>query len=143
MKYIGFDREDDAERWIRGKLGLKEAPKFYRAMASVDKSGDFAIVVLFTNFSDRNVDINIAMDGVVAPKCILEMFNGVFHFLFDFLMVPRVTGLTGSSNTKANKIIKHFGFSFEGRMRKALPADEDLMVYGFLADEYHQHKWFR
>jgi hypothetical protein len=144
MRYIGFEREEEAEAWARKKLALPYPPSFFRAIATVDHNNEFVFVVILTNFSDRNVDINIAIEGdKMTPKCTIEIFNEVFHFLFDVLHLVRVTGLTGSENRKAKKIIEHFGFVSEGNMRKAYPNHEDLLVYGFLAEEYHQHRWYR
>lgn len=144
MKFIGFEREEEAERWARMRLGLEQAPEFFRAMSSVDKNGEFMCVVVMTNFSSTNVDINIAMDGKkMRPKATIEMFNEVFGFLFDRLHVKRATGLTDSDNKAAQKIIEHFGFKLEGAMRKAAMHGRDLMIYGFLAEEYHNHAWRR
>ena len=142
MKFGGFDGEEDAEKWARKKLGLDSGPNFFRAMSAVDNDGEYVCVVVFTGFSSINIDINIAMNGKkMTPKGTIEMFNKVFSFCFDELHVQRVTGLTGMSNKKAKNIIEHFGFKLEGVMRKAMPEGEDMAVYGFLADEFHNHAW--
>lgn len=144
MRFVGFVREEEAEQWARKKLGLEHAPEFFRAMSAVDAAGEFMCVVVMTNFSSTNVDINIAMDGKkMRPKATIEMFNEVFSFLFDRLHVKRATGLTSSDNKSAQRIIEHFGFKLEGVMRKAAACGHDLMVYGFLAEEYHNHAWRR
>ena len=144
MKFIGFEREEKAESWAREKLGLERAPGFFRAMSAIDNAGDFVCVAVLTNFSAQNVDVNIVMESSkMRPVGTVEMYNGVFGFLFDGLMVSRVTGLSKASNKKAHKAIEKFGFKLEGVMRKAMPNNEDMMVYGFLPEEYHQHNWYR
>jgi RimJ/RimL family protein N-acetyltransferase len=144
MRYIGFDREEEAELWARKRMGLTQAPPFFRAISTINDDNNFVFVVVLTNFSMRNVDINIAMDGsYMTPKCTLEIFNKVFTFLFDELHVSRVTGLVPISNKKAQKVDEKFGFVLEGIMRNALPNNEDLLVYGFLEKEYKNHKWYR
>lgn len=143
MRFIGFEREDDAEVWAREKLELNAAPEFFRAMAAVDENDEFVCVVVMTNFTARNVDLSIAIDiRKVRPKGTIEMFNGVFGFLFNQLRVARVTGLLRGKNKKAQRINEHFGFKLEGVMRKAF-SDDDLHIYGFLAEDYRSHVWHR
>ena len=143
MRFIGFEREDAAEAWAREKLELNAAPEFFRAAAAVDENDEFVCVVVMTNFTTRNVDLSIAIDiRKVRPKGTIEMFNGVFGFLFNQLRVARVTGLLRGKNKKARRINEHFGFKLEGIMRKAF-VDDDLHVYGFLAEDYYSHKWYR
>ena len=143
MRFIGFEREDAAELWARQKLELDAAPEFFRAMAAVDEKDRFVCVVVMTNFTARNVDLNIAIDSKkVTPRGTIEMFNGVFGFLFNQLHVARVTGLLRGSNLKAKRLNEHFGFKLEGVMRKAF-ADDDLHIYGFLAEDYYSHAWRR
>ena len=144
MRFIRFEREDEAEEWARKKLELSRAPEFFRCLSAVDRDNNFVCVVVLTNFSSRGVDMNIALEGKkMTPKSTVEMFNYIFGFLFEELFIVRATGLTGWDNTKAKKIIQHFGFRLEGVMRKALPEDRDLAVYGFLAEDYRQHNWYR
>ena len=143
MRYVGFDREEEVEQWARQKLNLPAAPDFFRAAAAVDGDGQFVCVVVMTNFTPRNVDLNIVIEKQkMTPKATIEMFNGIFGFLFDKLGAARVTGLLRGKNAESRRITEHFGFKREGIMRKAF-ADDDLHVYGFLAEEYHAHAWRR
>ena len=144
MTYIGFQREDEAEVWARARLQAGDPPAFFRARSSVDETGEFAFVVVLTNFSSINVDMNIAMEkGKITPKALIVMFNEVFSFLFEKLHLKRATGLTSKSNSKARNAIEKFGFKLEGVLRNAAPRNDDLIVYGFLAEEYHKHAWRR
>lgn len=143
MRYIGFEREEEAEQWARKKLNLLQPPEFFRAASAVDSSGEFVCVVVMTNFTARNVDLNIVIDKTkVRPKGTIVMFNAIFGFLFEQLNVARVTGLLRGKNVDSRRITEHFGFKLEGIMREAFP-DDDLHVYGFLADEYRAHAWHR
>lgn len=143
MRFIGFEREDEAEAWARAKLKLENAPEFFRTMSAVDENGEFVCVVVMTNFTPRNIDLSIVIGGKgLRSKGMLVMFNEIFGFVFDKLHVARVTGLLRGKNTQAKKINEHFGFKLEGVMRKAF-ADDDLHVYGFLAEDYHSHVWYR
>lgn len=143
MRFIGFEREEEAEAWARQKLEIKAAPEFFRAMAAVDGDDEFVCVVVMTNFSPRNIDLNIVMEKAkMRPKGTIQMFNEVFGFVFDKLHVARVTGLLRGKNIEAKKINEHFGFKLEGVMRKSFE-DDDLHIYGFLAEDYHSHAWYR
>jgi RimJ/RimL family protein N-acetyltransferase len=143
MRFIGFEREDEAEAWARARLELENKPEFFRTLAAVDENDEFVCVVVMTNFTPRNIDLSIVIDHrKVTPKGTIEMFNEVFGFVFDKLRAARVTGLLRGKNRRAKKLNEHFGFKLEGVMRKAF-ADDDLHIYGFLAEDYHSHVWYR
>jgi RimJ/RimL family protein N-acetyltransferase len=143
MRFIGFEREDEAEAWARAKLELENAPSFFRTMSAVDENDEFVCVVVMTNFTQRNIDLSIVIGGKgLMPKGMLVMFNEIFGFVFDKMHVARVTGLLRGKNTKAKRINEHFGFKLEGVMRKSF-IDDDLHIYGFLAEDYHSHVWYR
>lgn len=143
MRYIGFEREEEAESWARQRIQIKGMPGFFRAASAVDKNDEFVCVVVMTNFTSRNVDLSIAIDAKkMLPKGTILMFNEIFGFVFDKLRADRVTGLVHGENEQAKKINEHFGFKLEGVMRKAFEG-ADMSIYGFLAEEYHSHPWRR
>lgn len=143
MKFIGFEREDEAIAWAKEKIGLDGPVGFCRAMAAVDASDDFVLVVVMSNFSQRNVDMHQVMahgGKGFSPGTIKTMFNALFHYVFDELGAVRVTGLVRSKNQKARRLDEHLGFKLEGIMRAAFE-DDDLCLYGFLKDDYLAHRW--
>ena len=71
------------------------------------------------------------------------MFNGLFKMIFDELKAVRSTALVSESNIASQKFCEHLGFVKEGTMREAYDGDEDMHIYGFLANEYRQHDWCR
>lgn len=144
MKYIGFDREEDAELWARKKLGINEQPGFFRALSAVDDNNNFICVVVMTNFSPLNIDFNIAIanKNAMKPKATVHMFNQIFKLAFNQLNVNRITGLIPGKNAESKNIAEHFGFKLEGIMRKAF-ADDDLHVYGITNDDFINHAWYR
>lgn len=145
MRFIGFEREDEAEQWARRQLQIDAPPTLFRALSSVDAQDEFLCVVVMTNFSARNIDMNIVISHKTAlqPRGMVEMFNGVFGYAFEKLKVARVTGLLRGKNVESRRITEHFGFKAEGVMRRAFEDNDDLHIYGFLADEYRNHKWYR
>lgn len=143
MRYVGLDLEDAAERWARERLQLDAPPRLFRAFSAVD-SEDFVCVVVLTGFSSRNIDMNIVIRDKVSvrPKETVKMFNGIFSYTFDHCRAKRVTGLLRGKNTESQRICRHFGFKPEGVVRQAFE-DDDLHIYGFLADEFRSHAWYR
>lgn len=141
MKFIGFEREEEANTWLKKQLGLNVETGFYRAMSAVHDDGSFGCVVVFSNFTARNIDINIAIDRL-TPRVFVEFFNAVFSYTFTQLKAARVTALIRGSNSAAQQFAARLGFKAEGVLRKAF-SDDDLHVYGFLAEEYNTHAWRR
>jgi hypothetical protein len=144
MKYIGFEREEEAEAWTRSRINVDNGIGFFRAMSAVDDNDAFSCVVVFTNFTPRNIDVNIAAasGNWATPKETVLMFNKIFSYTFTELKAVRVTALIASKNITSKTFVKHLGFKLEGNMRKALP-DDDLEIYGFLAEDYYSHAWRR
>ncbi len=145
MKFIGFDREEDAIVWAKDVLGIENPTGFCRALSAVDSEGRFAFVVVLSNFSKRNIDMHTAaICGAqwASPRESLRMFNGVFNYAFEQLRASRVTGLVRAKNEDARRFDEHLGFKLEGIMREAFE-DDNLCVYGFLASEYRAHPWYR
>ena len=143
MKYIGYEDEEKAEQWARKRLGIKGVPSVFRALSAVDDHGEFACVILLTNFTKRNIDINIAVGCLLTPKSTIMMFNGLFKMIFDELKAVRSTALVAGSNIASQKFCEHLGFVKEGTMREAYDGDEDMHIYGFLNNEYRKHDWCR
>lgn len=144
MKYVGDINEEAAEAWARSRLGLKQAPDVFKAISSVDDMGEFACVILLTNFTKRNIDLNIAGEkGWAQPKLCIDLFNGVFSTVFNKLKAVRATALIGESNLASQRFVTHLGFKKEGTMRKAYDNDENMHIYGFLKEEYMSHDWCR
>lgn len=145
MKYIGPAREQEALEWAKAVLGIAQPVGFCRTLAAVDSEGEFVFVVVLSNFTETNVDMHTAArPGAqwATPRAALEMFRGVFDYAFNHFQVLRVTGLVRSKNELARRFDEHIGFKLEGVMRRAFK-DDDLCVYGFLREDYEQHKWNR
>jgi len=145
MKYIGTQREHEAIEWAKDVLNIESPTGFCRALSAVDDAGEFAFVVVLSNFTDTNVDMHTAArPGAqwATPRAALEMFRGVFDYAFEYFQVQRVTGLVRAKNMAARQFDEHIGFQLEGVMRRAFK-DDDLCVYGFLREDYEQHKWNR
>lgn len=143
MKFIGFEREDEAINWAKTRIGIDGPVGFCRALSSVDSAGNMAFVVVLSNFTPRNIDMHIAaVDGAqwASPREGLKLFNEVFHYALDKLGAVRVTGLINGKNQVARNFVEHLGFTLEGIMRQAI-VDDDLCIYGFLKEDFEKHRW--
>jgi RimJ/RimL family protein N-acetyltransferase len=144
MKFIGFEREDEAVVWAKERMGIDGPTGFARAVSAVDDCGNFVLVIVMSNFSSRNIDVHQATQpngqGLV-PKEGLRMFNHVFNYIFNDLGAARVTGLVRAKNKLARRFDEHLGFKLEGIMREAFE-DDDLCVYGFLKSDFEGHRWY-
>jgi len=144
MKFIGFDREDEAIAWAKQRIGIDGPTGFARALSAVDDSGAFVLVVVMSNFSPRNIDTQVAgLDGGTSfsPKAIVKMFNGIFNYIFMELGAVRTTGLIRSKNAASRRFVEHLGYKLEGIMRESFE-DDDLCVYGFLKKDFSEHRWY-
>lgn len=142
MKFIGFDREDEAVQWAKSVIGITAPTGFCRALSCVDDIGHFAFVVVLSNFGGNNVDLHTAaVEGAkwATPRAFLAIFNTTFDYAFNTLGARRVTGLVKSDNKAACTFDEHIGFVLEGRMRDAFPDGTDCLIYGLLKSEYEKH----
>lgn len=144
MRFIGFNREEEAEKWVKDKINAPNITGFCRVISTVDENDEFVCAIVFTNFSPRNIDVNVALreKGFGSPKETVNLFNAVFSYAFDQLGAARVTGLIKGKNEVSKNFVEHLGFKLEGVMRNCFQ-DDDLHVYGFLAEEYYTHAWRR
>lgn len=143
--FIGFEKEDEAIEWAKQRIGNKGAIGLCRALSLVDDDGDFLFVVVFSNFSKRNIDLHQAAKkdfNWATPKAFVEIFNATFSYVFKTHKVARVTGLVKAKNIQARKFNEHLGLKLEGIMKDVFE-DDDLCLYGFLRKDFEKHKWYR
>lgn len=140
MKILMFDRVPEATAWAKERIGLVGASGDVTAISLVDDNNEFQAVTVYSAYTSQNIDMHIA----ALPKrnwLSRSYFNASFYLPFRILQVPRVTGLIRADNTLAPKFVERLGFQYEGRMRKAFEDGSDLLLYGFLLEEYQQHPW--
>lgn len=144
MRFIGFEREQDAIKWARRRIGAKGGG-FCRAVSAVDGKDRFCCVMVLSGFSPCNIDVHVAaVDGFkwATPTAFVEMYNFVLNYVFVLHKALRATALIRAGNTKAIDFVLKLGFTHEGRMRKAFNG-EDLCIYGILEEDFKNHKWYR
>lgn len=140
MKILRFERNDEAVAWAKKIIGIEGLTGKVASVSLVDDNNEFVAVTVFSAWTGTNIDMHIA----ARPKShwlSRSFFNASFELPFLVLEVPRVTGLIRASNLDAQRFVSRLGFSWEGRMRKAFPDGEDLVLYGMLREDYLKHPW--
>lgn len=140
MKILRFERQEEAVAWAKQIIGIDGMTHGTAAVSLVDDQDQFVAVTVYSAYTPTNLDMHIA----ARPKSqwvSRSYFNAAFELPFVLLGVPRVTGLIRPKNRLARQFVKRLGFKMEGRMRKAFPDGDDVVLYGMLREEYFSHPW--
>jgi len=99
----------------------------------LEQDGMIIAGVLYDNFTRVNIDAHIAGEG---RRWMTKRFLGeMFRYPFVQLGVARITCRIAASNADSLRLCQHMGFTWEGRIREALPDGEDLLILGMLRRE--------
>lgn len=131
---------DAAVAWTKEQIGADGIGQDCAAVSLVDDQGEFLAVCVFSSYIGTNIDMHLAARPG-AHWLSRSYFNAVMALPFDVLQVPRITGLIRGSNLHTQRFAARMGFQYEGRMRKIFADGEDLVLYGFLREEFERHPW--
>ena len=137
---IGNDRKDEALTWARSRMGLEGPCGPCLTFSRVDKDNNFCAVFVFSDLNEYSACIHYAGrpgGHGFAP----DFVAAAFDYAFITLGLSRLTGPTRGSNQLALRIAPKFGFTHEGVMRKAFVDGDDCHIFGFLREDYLNHKW--
>jgi RimJ/RimL family protein N-acetyltransferase len=141
MKILMFDRVPEASAWAKERINITgNVSSDLTTVALVDDNNQFQAVTVYSAYTSQNIDMHIAADKS-RNWLSRSYFNASFYLPFRVLEVPRVTGLIKAGNERSAHFVERLGFTLEGRMRKAFDDGKDLLLYGFLLEEYQQHPW--
>lgn len=141
MKILRNERVDEALSWAKTRIGSDEGIGMdCSAISLVDAQDQFVAVTLYSSYTGRNIDLHIAARDDVAWAS-RSYFRAAMELPFEILQVTRITGLIRGSNLKTQRFAMRMGFHYEGRMRKVFEDDDDLVLFGFLYEEYLNHPW--
>lgn len=91
-------------------------------------------VILYNHFWKPDIWMHVA--GEPGTKwCSPEFIHHAFYYPFIELGCGRVTGMLGARKHTHHNLMRHLGFTPEGRIREALPTGDDFIVYGMLRRE--------
>lgn len=131
---------DAAVAWAKEQIGAEGIGQDCAAVSLVDDQGEFLAVCVFSSYIGTNIDMHMAAKPG-AHWLSRSYYNAVMALPFDVLQVPRITGLIRGSNLHTQRFAGRMGFQYEGRMRKIFADGEDLVLYGFLREEFERHPW--
>ncbi|PTM61911.1 GNAT family N-acetyltransferase [Phreatobacter oligotrophus] len=96
--------------------------------------GEIRGVVIFDTWSDGDCLIHVVSDG--SRRWFTREFC-VHAMAYPFLQVGnrRITALVSEHNDPSLAMCRHFGFAQEGRLRRAGPAGEDMILFGLLRED--------
>jgi RimJ/RimL family protein N-acetyltransferase len=134
------ERVEDAVAWAKNRIGAEGIGQDCAAVSLVDDQEQFLAVCVFSSYIGTNIDMHLAARPG-AHWLSRSYYNAVMALPFDVLQVPRITGLIRGSNLHTQRFAGRMGFQYEGRMRKIFADGEDLVLYGFLREEFERHPW--
>jgi RimJ/RimL family protein N-acetyltransferase len=139
---IGTKRREEALAWARARMKLEGPCGPCFTFSKVNDSDEFVAVFVFSDINVYSACIHYA--AVPGRHGFSKEFvSQAFFFAFGEIGLSRLTGPTRGSNTLALKIAPKFGFTLEGVMRKAFPDGDDCYIFGYLIEDYLQHKWLK
>ena len=131
---------DAAVAWAKNRIGAEGIGQDCAAVSLVDERGEFLAVCVFSSYIGTNIDMHLAARPGTHWLS-RSYYHAVMALPFDVLQVPRITGLIRGSNLHTQRFASRMGFQYEGRMRKIFEDGDDLVLYGFLREEYQRHPW--
>ena len=131
---------DAAVAWTKEQIGADGIGQDCAAVSLVDDQNEFLAVCVFSSYIGTNIDMHLAARPG-AHWLSRSYYNAVMALPFDVLQVPRITGLIRGSNLHTQRFAGRMGFQYEGRMRKIFADGDDLVLYGFLREEFERHPW--
>jgi RimJ/RimL family protein N-acetyltransferase len=134
------ERVAAAVAWAKGRIGADGIGDNCSAVSLVDEHDRFIAVCIFSSYIGTNVDMHLAAERG-RHWLSRSYFNAAMYLPFEVLQVSRITGLIRGSNQHTQRFAGRMGFQYEGRMRKVFADGDDLVLYGFLREEYERHTW--
>jgi RimJ/RimL family protein N-acetyltransferase len=134
------ERVDAAVAWAKERIGAEGIGNNCSAVSVVDDNDRFIAVCIFSSYIGTNVDMHLAAERGTNWLS-RSYFHAVMYLPFEVLQVSRITGLIRGSNLDTQRFAGRMGFQYEGRMRKVFEDGDDLVLYGFLREEYERHPW--
>ncbi len=127
-----YGRHDDVAEWVSERIGTIIA-KPYVAIGATRDGETLCGGAVFNNYNGSNVDISLASDRCLTKGTI----RGIFHYCFVQSKVLRVTAATRRSNKKMRRILRKFGFEFEGIAKQYYGESrkDDAFVFALFKDK--------
>lgn len=133
MKRLVYGEDEHCIAWAEATM---EGCKFREdaKCIAIERDGALAAAAVFDTFSRTSCFLHLVSDG---SKQFLNRQFIVHVFAYPFIQCGyrRVSAMVAESNEKSLRLVKHFGFVEEGRLRQDTDDGSDLMVFGMLRSE--------
>ncbi len=133
MKSLVYGEDERCIAWAESEM---PGCKFREDAKSIAIARDDAILAaaVFDTFSRTSCFIHLVSDG---SKHFLNRAFIVAVFAYPFIQCGyrRVSAIVAESNVPSLRIVQHFGFVPEGRLREDADDGGDLIVFGMLRKE--------
>ena len=123
MRYVPFDfqRHGTVVKRLVNPVYCEDT----KGVVAEHDDGTLAGVVLLDMWTLNSVQMHI---GVVDPMCLRRLHREVAEYVFLTCNRKIMIGLTPSTNKKAIKLNKHFGFEEVHRVKDAVSDGVDIIV---------------
>lgn len=126
--------------WTDEVAALVDARYPYKAedmqgnvLAFHDSKG-LKVVFIYNRCSPPDICIHVvAREGALWAH--EDILFHVFNYPFVQLKLGRTTVPVLSGNAQSIRMIEAVGFTYEGKLRRAGPADQDVLLYGMLRED--------
>lgn len=101
---------------------------------AIARDDELLAAAVFDTFSRTSCFLHLVSDG---SKHFLNRAFIVHVFAYPFITCGyrRVSAMAAESNARSIKLVQHFGFVQEGRLREDTDDGSDLIVFGMLRSE--------
>jgi ribosomal-protein-alanine N-acetyltransferase len=93
----------------------------------------------YTDHNRAELGYGLYNDSYKRKGLMTEALQAVLDYGYTEMQLHRVEALTASYNTASNKVLEHFGLTFEGTLREHYYVDgiaEDSLIFSLLKHEY-------
>ena len=126
---IVSDRQDELGQWLCSRTGGTYVPDSERYIG-LETDGKIVAVAGYADYNGASIRVHLAIEGKLTP----EFVKFGFEYPFKQLGVKKLIGLVASTNKKALKLDKHFGYVEEAVIKDAVP-DGDLHILTMTKDQ--------
>ena len=126
---IVCDRQRELGEWLCKRTGGKyvEGAETY---VGLETMGRITACAGYGDYNGASIRVHLAVEGKITPEF---LWYG-FYYPFEQLGVKKLIGLVSSSNVRALRLDKHFGYVHEATIKDAAP-DGDLLILTMTRDQ--------
>jgi hypothetical protein len=132
---MSFDQDVKNVEWVCWKLDIDRG---YFGPCSTIAIKDVAVAV-YSSFNGVNCEVTIASESAQWLK--KKYLSILMAYPFKQLGCERITVLVKVNNSRTIKTAIKVGFTMEGVLRKFMESGEDVVILGYLKEEYEMSKY--